>query len=63
MLASISSSLRSGIILIPTLIILINTRGLHGIQEAQPLATALTFIISIALSRFYLKILDSKSIY
>lgn len=63
MLASISSSLRSGIILIPTLIILINTRGLHGIQEAQPLATALTFIISIALSRFYLKILDPKSIY
>ena len=42
--ASILSSMRSGVILIPLLLILSQTRGLAGIQEAQPLSYVLTMI-------------------
>ncbi|MBR0381871.1 MAG: MATE family efflux transporter [Eubacterium sp.] len=42
--ASVLSSLRSGVILIPLLLILSQTRGLAGIQEAQPLSYVLTAI-------------------
>ncbi|MBQ9603795.1 MAG: MATE family efflux transporter, partial [Firmicutes bacterium] len=45
--ASILSSLRSGVFFIPALIILANTRGLSGIQEAQPIAFVLGFFPSI----------------
>ena len=45
--ASILSSLRSGVFFIPSLIILANTRGLSGIQEAQPLAFVLGFFPSV----------------
>ena len=45
--ASLISSLRSGVIMIPSLILLARIRGLAGIQEAQPLAYALTIIPSI----------------
>ena len=45
--ASVLSSLRSGVFFIPSLMILANTRGLKGIQEAQPLAFILGFIPSI----------------
>lgn len=53
-LASFSSSLRSGILLIPTLIILKNVRGLAGVQEAQPLAFIFAFFVGLILSRRYL---------
>ena len=54
-LASFSSSLRSGIILIPTLLFLADARGLFGVEEAQPLSFVITFIIGIYLSRVYMK--------
>lgn len=53
-LASFSSSLRSGILLIPTLLILARVRGLNGVQEAQPLSFILSFIVGIFLLRVYL---------
>ena len=45
--ASILSSLRSGLLFIPALLILANVRGLPGIQEAQPLALVISMPISI----------------
>ena len=45
--ASLLSSCRSGIIFIPLLIIMSLTRGLSGIQEAQPVAYILNLIPSI----------------
>ena len=45
--ATIMSSLRSGVIFIPALLILSGLRGLAGIQEAQPLALILSFPISV----------------
>lgn len=57
LLASLTSSLRSGVVLIPTLIILINCRGLHGIQEAQPISIIITFVLSIIFSRVLLNTL------
>lgn len=42
--ASIVSSMRSGVIFIPALLILSSLRGLAGIQEAQPLTFILSFI-------------------
>ena len=41
--AALLSSMRSGLILIPTLVLLSYFRGLSGIQEAQPL----TFVLSL----------------
>lgn len=54
-LASLGSSLRSGLILIPSLILLSKYRGLYGIQEAQPISIVITFMISIVLCNIYLK--------
>ncbi len=54
-LASLGSSLRSGLILIPSLMILSQYRGLYGIQEAQPISIVVTFIISLFLCNIYLK--------
>lgn len=54
-LASLGSSLRSGLILIPSLILLSKYRGLYGIQEAQPISIVVTFMISIVLCNIYLK--------
>lgn len=53
--ASIMSSLRSGVIFIPLLVILADVRGLAGIQEAQPLSYAIGVIPSIAMLIWYLK--------
>ena len=61
MLATISSSLRSGIVFIPTLIILARFRGLSGIQEAQPVSFIITFVICLFFSRIYLNGLNDKS--
>lgn len=54
-LAIISSSLRSGVIFIPTLLVLSRIRELNGIQEAQPLSFILTFMVSLYLLKIYLK--------
>lgn len=53
-IASLSSSLRSGILLIPSLLILADLRGLSGVQEAQPLSFVLSFIVGIFLCKIYL---------
>lgn len=53
--ASIMSSLRSGVIFIPLLIILSSVRGLAGIQEAQPLSYAISVIPSIIMLAWFLK--------
>lgn len=53
LLASITSFLKSGAIFIPTLFILANTRGLSGIQEAQPLATIVVVIPLIFFAKWF----------
>lgn len=55
LLASIGSSFRSGLIFIPTLLVMARVRGLYGIEEAQPLSFVLTFGICIYLCKIYLK--------
>lgn len=54
MMATIASSLRSGILFIPTLMILSNIRKLSGVQEAQPLSFVFTFIICLGLCKVFL---------
>ena len=54
-LASFGSCLRSGLLFIPTLLILKRARGMSGVQEAQPLSFVLTFIVCLFLCRIYLK--------
>lgn len=54
-LASIGSSLRSGLIFVPSVIILAKYRGLAGVQESQPLAFMITFVLCLFLGRIYLK--------
>jgi len=54
LLASLGSSLRSGIVLIPALLILQKVRGLAGIQEAQPVSMILTFVICIGLCKVFM---------
>lgn len=58
MLASVSSSLRSGIIFIPVLWVMAKTRGLSGIQEAQPLSFVITFFICLYFLKVYLRELN-----
>ncbi|MDO4467991.1 MAG: MATE family efflux transporter [Bacillota bacterium] len=55
LLASIASSLRSGIIFIPTLVFMAKWRGLAGIQEAQPLAYVLSIPFCIYFIYIFLK--------
>lgn len=55
LLASFGSCLRSGLLFIPTLLILTNIRGITGVQEAQPLSFVFTFIVCLFLCRIYLK--------
>ena len=55
LLAALSSSMRSGIIFIPTLLILARMRGMAGIQEAQPVAFVFSFFISLYLAIVFLK--------
>lgn len=61
LLASMSSSLRSGVIFIPVLVIFSRLRGLSGIQEAQPLSFLITALFSIVLIKTYLNGLSEKS--
>lgn len=56
--ATISSSLRSGLVFIPTLLLFAKYRGLAGVQEAQPLSFVATFVICVFLMRTYLRKLE-----
>jgi len=59
--ASLLSSCRSGFIFIPLLIVMSLTRGLAGIQEAQPLAYILNLIPSIYFAkRFFCKLREME---
>lgn len=58
--ASIGSSLRNGILFIPALLISTEYRSLSGIQEAQPLSFALSFIVGLFMCRIFLGILERK---
>ena len=58
--ASIQSSLRSGAIFIPLLIILANVRGIAGIQEAQPLSFLLSLPVSIAYAVWFFRTLPKE---
>lgn len=49
--ASVLSATKSGIILIPALIILSATRGLYGIEEAQPLSLVLSCIPAVIFAK------------
>ncbi|MDD5792747.1 MAG: MATE family efflux transporter [Erysipelotrichaceae bacterium] len=53
-LAAISSSLRSGVLFIPTLLILSKIRGLYGIEEAQPVAYLLSLPICLYFTKIFL---------
>jgi len=55
LLSSITSSMRSGVIMIPSLLILSKLQGMNGIMEAQPAAYVITFFICIIFSRVFLK--------
>ncbi|MDO5155081.1 MAG: MATE family efflux transporter [Eubacteriales bacterium] len=61
-MASFCSSLRSGVLFIPTLLIFAKIRGLSGVQEAQPLSIVLSFVVGIFLCRIYLSRLQVDSI-
>ena len=55
LLASFASCLRSGLLFIPSLVILHSLRGLAGVQEAQPLSFVFTFIICLFFLKIYWK--------
>lgn len=56
-IATILSMLRSGVCLIPTLLLLSATLGLTGIEIAQPVSDVLTFVISVPFVVRFLKTL------
>ncbi len=51
--ASILSAMKSGLILIPALLILSRLRGLNGIQEAQPLSLVLSVIPAVIFAKAF----------
>lgn len=55
LLASFASSLRSGLLFIPMLLLLPKLRGMAGIQEAQPVSVVLTFLVCIYLCKLFLE--------
>ena len=55
LLASLASCLRSGLLFIPTLLVLKTVRGMAGVQEAQPLSFVFTFVICLFLCKIYLE--------
>lgn len=62
LLASVASSLRSGLVFIPAILILSGLRGMAGIQEAQPVAFVISFFISALFSMKFMNILKKKEI-
>ena len=59
--ASLLSAMRSGLFLIPALLILARLRGLAGIQEAQPLAYVVSFVIAIFFARWFFRRLPREN--
>ena len=59
-LAAVASSMRSGVVFIPVLLILASVRGMAGIQEAQPVSYVIAFFISLYMSRIFMKRVDQK---
>ena len=59
--ASLLSAMRSGLFLIPALLILARLRGLAGIQEAQPLAYVVSFVIAIFFARWFFRRLPKEN--
>lgn len=59
LLATISSSLRSGILFIPAIIVFSRLRGLAGVQEAQPAACIVAFVLSLWFCKKYMQRLKS----
>ena len=55
LLASFSSSLRSGLLFIPMLLVFSKLRGMSGVQEAQPVSFVLTFFVCIFLCKKFLR--------
>jgi len=55
--ATFLSMLRSGLFLIPILVVLSNTLGLTGIEIAQPVSDVLTFVMSVPFVVSFLKTL------
>lgn len=53
-LATVASSLRSGVLFIPVLILFAKFRGMAGIQEAQPAAFVLSFFVFLVLCRVFM---------
>lgn len=53
--ASFMSSLRSGLLFIPALLLLSHFRGLSGIQEAQPVALLLSLPLTVPFVLWFLK--------
>ena len=51
--ASLLSSMRSGLLFIPALLILSHFRGLAGIQEAQPAAFILSLSPALIFARWF----------
>ena len=58
--ASFLSSLRSGLLFIPLLLILANLRGLAGIQEAQPLSLVLSLPLTIPFAVWFFRSLSKE---
>ena len=59
-LAAVASSMRSGVVFIPVLLILASVRGMAGIQEAQPVSYVIAFFISLYMSRIFMKRVDQR---
>ena len=60
--ASILSSLRSGVVFIPALLILSHTLGLTGIEIAQPVADVIAFIITLPFIIIFFKNLPEDEV-
>ena len=58
--ASVMSTLRSGLIFIPLLLIMSYIRGLAGIQEAQPLAYVISLFPSIGMAVWFFRRLPKE---
>ncbi|MBQ7077560.1 MAG: MATE family efflux transporter, partial [Lachnospiraceae bacterium] len=59
--ATILSGMRSGVLFIPSILLLSHFRGLAGIQEAQPLAFVLSFPISVLFIYIFFKKYGEKA--